>query len=62
MTPELYQQIGQIYHAALELEPERRAAFLDKACAGDAALRARSTRCLLRANRPMTLWSGPRWK
>ena len=39
MTPERHRQIGQLYHDALELEPDERAAFLDRACAGDAALR-----------------------
>ncbi|MEP6820080.1 MAG: protein kinase [bacterium] len=39
MTPERYQQIGEIYHAVLAVDPEERAAFLDRACAGDEALR-----------------------
>ncbi len=39
MTPERYRQIGDIYHAALEVDREERAAFLDQACAGDEALR-----------------------
>src|SRR5829696_6402838 len=39
MTPERYRQIGEVYHAALEIDAGERAAFLDAACAGDAALR-----------------------
>ncbi len=39
MTPERYRQIGEVYHAALEVDAEERAAFLERACAGDAALR-----------------------
>ncbi|MFN2512347.1 MAG: protein kinase [Pyrinomonadaceae bacterium] len=39
MTPERYRQIGDIYHDALEVDREERAAFLDHACAGDEALR-----------------------
>lgn len=39
MTPARYQQIGDIYIAALELEPDQRAAFLDQACGGDYSLR-----------------------
>ncbi len=39
MTPERYRQTGDIYLAALELEPDRRSAFLDEVCAGDDALR-----------------------
>ncbi|MBA2647637.1 MAG: protein kinase [Pyrinomonadaceae bacterium] len=39
MKAERWQQVEQLYHAALEREPESRAAFLDEACAGDAVLR-----------------------
>ncbi|HEX2490472.1 MAG TPA: serine/threonine-protein kinase, partial [Blastocatellia bacterium] len=39
MTPERYQQVGQIYLAALELESGQRAAYLAEACVGDEALR-----------------------
>ena len=39
MTPERYQQIDQIFQAALGLEPEQRAAYLDEACSGDKTLR-----------------------
>ncbi len=39
MTPERYKEVGQLYRAALEVEPERRAAFLAEACGGDEALR-----------------------
>lgn len=39
MTPERYQQIGRLYHAALELSQSERAVWLDRECAGDEALR-----------------------
>jgi serine/threonine protein kinase len=39
MTPERYKHIGDIYLAALELDPHRRADYLDAACAGDDLLR-----------------------
>src|SRR5581483_3781804 len=39
MTPERWRQIEEIYHAALDRDPEARAAFLDTACGGDAELR-----------------------
>ena len=42
MTPERYRQIGDIYLAALELDLQRRAAFLDEACAGDDCAARRS--------------------
>ena len=39
MEPERWEQIEQLYEAALRLEAGRRAAFLARACAGDEALR-----------------------
>ncbi|MFN0123710.1 MAG: hypothetical protein ACKV2V_24680 [Blastocatellia bacterium] len=39
MHPERWQQVDQLFHAALERQPEVRAAFLDHACGGDAELR-----------------------
>lgn len=49
MTPERYQQIGEMYHAALELAPEYRAAFLAQTCIGDEAL-LREVESLIAAN------------
>ncbi len=48
MTPEGWEKITEIYHSALELETRERSAFLDKACAGDDALR-REVESLLEA-------------
>jgi tetratricopeptide (TPR) repeat protein len=39
MTPERWGQIGELYHAALDMAREQRAAFLDEVCAGDQELR-----------------------
>ena len=39
MKPERWREIEKLYHAALELDEDRRPAFLDQACAGDEALR-----------------------
>ena len=39
MKSERWQQMEKLYHAALELQPESREAFLIDACAGDEALR-----------------------
>ena len=36
MTPEQWEKVGELYHAALELEPAHRAAFLAEACADEA--------------------------
>lgn len=49
MTPERYKQIGQLYHAALELGPEERVRFLDGACGSDEELR-REVETLLEAH------------
>src|SRR2546426_12167486 len=48
MTPERWQQIEKLYHWALECEPIQRAAFLQKACAGDEALRKQLASLLAR--------------
>ena len=39
MTPERWQSIERLYHAALERETDEQSAFLAEACAGDEALR-----------------------
>jgi len=39
MKPEQLRQVEQLYHAALECAEHERSAFLEKACAGDQALR-----------------------
>ena len=39
MDPERWKSVESLYHAALDLDPSRRASFLDSACAGDPALR-----------------------
>ncbi len=39
MTPERYRQIDEIFQAALVLDPDQRAAYLDEACSGDEKIR-----------------------
>src|ERR1700692_4353049 len=39
MTPERWRQIGELYHSALERQPDQRGAFLREACRGDEELR-----------------------
>jgi len=46
MAPERWQQLEDLFHAMLELPPERRAAALAAACGGDAELRAEVERLL----------------
>ena len=40
MNPEHWQQVKELFHAALEREPSGRAVFLEHACSGDAVLRS----------------------
>src|SRR2546428_3741292 len=39
MTPEQYEQLTELFHAALEIAPDERAAFLDQVADGDAEWR-----------------------
>jgi predicted ATPase len=39
VNPERYQRVGRLYHAALDLPPESRSAFLEGACGDDQDLR-----------------------
>jgi serine/threonine protein kinase/dipeptidyl aminopeptidase/acylaminoacyl peptidase len=49
MTPERYERLGELYHAALEIEPESRRSFLEAACGTDEQLR-REVESLLHAH------------
>ena len=40
LTPERWQRVKEVLGRALETEPDQRAAYLEKACASDASLRA----------------------
>ncbi|MCP4249284.1 MAG: serine/threonine protein kinase [bacterium] len=50
MTPDRWQTVKDVFHAALERGPEERTAFVDDACGGDSELRAEVTRLLDRHN------------
>src|SRR5919197_1737077 len=39
MTPERWRELDELFHSALEREPDRRASFLAEACGGDDELR-----------------------
>ncbi|QQS47564.1 MAG: serine/threonine-protein kinase [Acidobacteriota bacterium] len=49
MTPDKWEQVKEIYHDALELEPAERKSFLDRACLGDSEMR-REVESLIAAN------------
>ena len=57
MAPERWQQLEDLFHAMIELPPERRAAALAAACGGDAELRAEVER-LLHADRQASAFVG----
>jgi eukaryotic-like serine/threonine-protein kinase len=46
MNPKRWQQIKQLYNSALEIDQDRREAFLQKACTGDESLRKEIERLL----------------
>jgi serine/threonine-protein kinase len=48
MTPERWQRLQELFHAAAELDPPQQAAYLEAACGGDAELR-REAEALLAA-------------
>jgi|ERR1017187_830254 hypothetical protein len=59
MDPECCKQIERLYHATLELEEGRRAAFLKQACAGDESLRQEVKAAL--ANGSTNFLEAPAW-
>jgi hypothetical protein len=61
MTPERWAQVNDVLHGAMEVAPDKRADYLDHACAADSALR-REVESLLAADeqaRSSFLQSGP---
>jgi len=50
MTPERFQQISQLYHAAMACEPEERAAFIQQSCERDPDLRREVESLLIGGN------------
>ncbi len=57
-TPQRWQEIDRIFATALELEPEEREAFLDRACAGDEPLR-KQVESLIAHDGPESFVGGP---
>ncbi|MET0166921.1 MAG: protein kinase, partial [Vicinamibacterales bacterium] len=52
MTPERWRQVTAVFHAALALDAPARAAYLDRACAGDHGLREEVTAMLAAHHTP----------
>ena len=58
LNQELWRRVEEIYHEALDHQPESRDAFLSKACNGDGVLR-REVETLLAANGSRALLDQP---
>ena len=56
---ERWQRIDRILDVALDLPPGSRAAYVDEACAGDAALRREVEELLLAADAPRSFLAAP---
>lgn len=61
MTPERWEQIKGLFGAVIEQPPERRAAFLAEACAGDADLRLEVERLIAEDDRAREFLNSPPW-
>ena len=59
MNPERWRAIDELFFRALELEPEERRGFLDRACGDDAALRAEIEELLAADARAQTFLESP---
>jgi serine/threonine protein kinase/Tol biopolymer transport system component len=59
LTPERWEQIKDLFQAALQLDPDEHDAFLEHACSGDEALRARVKALLLSDERQWQLIEKP---
>jgi serine/threonine-protein kinase len=59
MTPERWSRVSAIFDAAVELTPQRRAAFLAQACGEDSDLRAEVERLLVEEERTKGLRDEP---
>src|SRR4030095_7070423 len=58
MTPQQYERLTELFHAALEIAPDDRAAFLDQVADGDVAVR-RDLESLLASHEPGTFAETP---
>src|SRR6185503_3934960 len=61
MSPERWQQVEELYHAALESEPGQRGEFLAQACAGDEELRREVESLLAQSGSRTDALDRPAW-
>ena len=59
MNDDRWQRLQEIFHRALEQPPDRRAAFIDRECGGDSALRADAERLIAASERAGDFISEP---
>jgi hypothetical protein len=57
MTPDRFRQIAQLYGAALDLQPDKRAEFLKSKCADDEDLKLVGVAALTFGRNQPSLWS-----
>ena len=61
MSDDRWRQIEELYHAAVGLPPEERAAFLEDATGGDSGLRREAESLLARHNSKDSVFDQPAW-
>src|ERR1700722_17132789 len=59
MKQELWRQVEELFHAALERPPEARRAFLDEACGEDNELRQQAGMLVSKDEHAGSLWNQP---
>ena len=61
MTPEQWSRVKELFNAALELSPEKRAEFLAEACAGEESVREELKRLLAEHDQAGEFLNSPVW-
>jgi len=59
MTPERWKQVEELFHAVAARPEAERSAFLDRACAGDEALRGEVERLFASHEKPGNFMKAP---
>jgi predicted ATPase len=62
MTPERHEEIGELFHAALEISPSERTGFLRQACAGDDELYQQVSSLLILEQTAESFIEAPIWQ
>ena len=62
MTPERHEEIGELFHAALEISPSERTGFLRQACVGDDELYQQVSSLLILEQTAEAFIEAPIWQ